>query len=288
MQIHNFVTLFSSAYLPQGLALYKSLLRHGGDFHLWIICIDLKTFETLSELNLPYITPLQLSQFESPELLAAKQSRTLGEYCWTLTPFVFDFVLSVNPKIELLTYLDADVWFRKNPQLILDYLYKSKKKILITDHGFAPEYDLSDKAGQYCVQFLTVKNFPEALELIRHWQKQCLEWCYNRFENGQFGDQKYLDKWPEDYPELVYVLENQGLTLAPWNAIRFPYGNSALYHFHGLKITKEINASTYVLEKKNEHYRIPDVLEENVYAPYIKDLQDAINLMNSNFVLAQI
>ena len=55
-----------------------------------------------------------------------------------------------------------------------------------------------------------------------------MEWCFNRFEEGKFGDQKYLDKWPELFDDKVHILSNKELLLAPWNATRFPYTNSII------------------------------------------------------------
>ena len=38
--MEHFVTLFDAAFLPQGLALHRSLRRHAGDFTLWRVCVD--------------------------------------------------------------------------------------------------------------------------------------------------------------------------------------------------------------------------------------------------------
>jgi hypothetical protein len=44
------------------------------------------------------------------------------------------------------TYLDADLWFRKNPTPIFQEFDKSGKDVSITDHAYSPEYDLSEKS----------------------------------------------------------------------------------------------------------------------------------------------
>ena len=66
------------------------------------------------------------------------------------------------------------------------------KSILLTKHRYSPQYNKELKAGKYCVQFVTFKNDARALEALIWWRDRCLEWCYNRFEDGKFGDQLYL------------------------------------------------------------------------------------------------
>ena len=107
--------------------------------------------------------------------------------------------------MKRVTYLDADLWFRKSPAPIFKEFDKSGKDVLITDHAYSPEYDNSEKNGQYCVQFTTFTR--EGGETVRKWwEERCIEWCFARFENGKFGDQKYLDDWLERFPEQVHVL----------------------------------------------------------------------------------
>ena len=111
------------------------------------------------------------------------------------------------------------------------------------------------------------------------WQEQCLAWCYNRAENGKFGDQKYLDVWPSKYSDLVHVLQKEHLTLAPWNADRFPYGNSIIWHFHGLRLNKN-EESDLMNINLCETYPLLDVVKKNIYFPYVKDLSDALSMLD--------
>jgi hypothetical protein len=122
------------------------------------------------------------------------------------------------------------------------------------------------------VQFVTFAR-KGAEALLRQWQGQCLDWCFNRSEDGKFGDQKYLDLWPEDFPNVVHVLERQDRTLAPWNALRFPYGNAVFWHFHLLKIKSDLKAGKFSIESEAGQYIIPKVARDQVYANYINELE---------------
>lgn len=266
--MEHYVTLFDSLFLPQGLTLHSSMEKHAGEYTLWILCMDNNAHDVLLKLNLPNVKLLELSKFETDELRQVKPSRTKGEYCWTLTPFTPKFVFQEDSTISRVTYLDADVWFRKSPTPIFQEFDASGKNVLITDHAYAPENDFSVTSGQFCVQFIV---FTKKGELVRKWwEERCIEWCFSRFEDGKFGDQKYLDLWPDKFPEHVHILLQKELTLAPWNVARFPYGQAIFYHFHGLRL----------LEKKKvkitSFYKIPNVVMDNVYQPYLNDLKQSV------------
>jgi hypothetical protein len=279
--MEHYVTLFDSLFLPQGLALHMSMERHVKDYTLWILCVDDEAHGVLTKLKLPNVSLLQLGKLETEELLRVKPTRSNGEYCWTLTPFAPRFVFEADPNVERVTYLDADLWFRKNPKSIFDEFDASGKQVLITDHAYAPEYDQSATSGQYCVQFMTFTRYGG--EVVRKWwEVRCIEWCYARFEDGKFGDQKYLDDWPVMFADYVHVLENKEALLAPWNAKRFPYSGSIIWHFQELRI---INGNSVMLCKG---YEIPASTKKEVYEKYLKDVSLGIRIMSDVGVINKI
>jgi hypothetical protein len=268
--MEHYVTLFDSLFLPQGLALHMSMERHIKDYTLWILCVDDQAHEILTKLNLPNVRLLQLSKLETTELLRVKSTRSKGEYCWTLTPFAPRFVFEEDLLVRRVTYIDADIWFRRDPAPIFREFEASSKHVLITDHAYAPEYDQSATSGQYCVQFMTFTR--KGGELVRKWwEDRCVEWCFARAEDGKFGDQKYLDDWPVRFQKHVHVLEHHEWAQAPWNASRYPFSQGIFYHFHGLRIAEGRRVDfgpTYVL---------PKFLINNVYEPYMQDFIKTIH-----------
>jgi hypothetical protein len=270
--MEHYVTLFDSKYLLQGLALVFSMRRHISAYTLWVLCVDEESFFALEGLALPGVRPLPLAKFETQELLRVKASRTRGEYCWTLTPYAPRFVFELAPDVSRVTYLDADVWFLKAPGSIHDEFDASGKSVLITEHAYAPAYDQTSTAGRFCVQFVTFRRGEEAEAVRGWWQDRCIEWCYARAEAGKFGDQKYLDDWPERFALVVHVLRAVERTLAPWNATRFNVGEGVLYHFHGLRV---VNNGLVHLGR----YRLPQAYLNQVYAPYLRDLRAAATLL---------
>jgi hypothetical protein len=236
----HFVTLFDSHYLPLGLCLYRSLEEQAGPFHLWIVAVDEACADALGKLGLARATVVRLAELETDALLRVKGTRSVGEYCWTLTPFLPEYVMQRAPEVRRVTYLDADLYFFQPPAQLIAELEASGKHVQITDHAFGPEYAGHARYGRFCVQFLTFRNTAPARKVLRWWQERCLEWCYAREEEGKFGDQKYLDQWPVLFAEEVHILAQQERTVAPWNVEHLNRLSSPVrpvfYHFQSLKV----------------------------------------------------
>ena len=215
MPDRHYCTLFNLNYAAKGLSLHASLLRHSSEpFTLHILAMDEATFWLLSELKLESVNVIPLHNFESAmNMRAVKASRSLLEYFWTAASNLMEFLLCTG--LDGVTYLDADVFFYADPKVIFDEV--GEKSIGITPHRFA-ERDVRrlGRNGTYNVGVVVARNTFLGLQCISRWAKQCREWCFNRNEAGKFGDQAYLDSWPKDYPEEVFVIENLGVNLGPW------------------------------------------------------------------------
>jgi len=267
--MQHYVTLFDSNFLPQGLALYESLVRHASPFTLWVLCVDDKAKQVLDRLKRQEIRLVAVSEIETPELLAIKDVRTRVEYCWTLTPMTPRIVFDRDPSVERVTYLDADMFFLKHPGPIHGEFERSGKSVLITDHAFDAENDRTSTSGQYCVQFMTfVRDKSEAVR--QWWEARCIEWCFARREKGKFGDQKYLDDWPTRFPNDVHVLQQLDLLLGPWNTRRFHYSRGIAWHFHGLRLLESGRVQLH------PGYTVSGEVDRRIYYPYVDSLRQTM------------
>lgn len=241
--------------------MYESLRANCPQFHLYIFAFDQLSYELLLKLNLECVTVIGLGEFEDEKLLSVKSTRSLAEYCWTCTPCIIKHSIE-RYDLEACTYLDADLYFFSDPSVLFDEM--GNDSVLITEHRYTPEYDQSATSGIYCVQFMTFKNNAEGMFVLNWWRNACIDWCYARFEDGKFGDQKYLDDWPQRF-ESIYVLKHLGGGIAPWNVQQYNIKKMGFdlvfYHFHGYKFLEnnKLDFGSYRLEK--------DVLSL-VYKPY--------------------
>jgi hypothetical protein len=278
--MEDFVTLFDHKFLPQGLALYASLQCHANPCRLWVVCMDQAVFDQLHLLELENLVPVRLGQLEDDALAQVREQRSWAEYCWTLTPFACRYVLAQDPRPARVTYVDADVAFFGPPATFIRELEQSRRTVLITDHAYAPEYASMEKiAGRFCVQFLTFSQESRSLEILHDWGAKCLEACSARPNaSAGFGDQKYLEDWPDRFGTTVHVLRNTAQTLAPWNVDYFQKQDGCsylpvMYHFHGLRILSRKYArlsSTYCIRRGG-----------HIYAEYLKLLRQQCQLMIS-------
>lgn len=273
--MNSYCTLFDSYYLTRGLTMYNSLAKYEKDFCLYIFAFDDLAYEILDKLALPHTVIIPMRDFENERLLAIKQNRSRGEYCWTCSSFSVLYVLQ-HYEVSEVTYLDADLYFYGSPEILLDEFHNSGKSVMITRHRYTPEYDQSATSGIYCVQFMTFKNDDDGLRVLNWWADRCEKWCYARFEDGKFGDQKYLDDWLTRF-DCVHELQHLGGGVAPWNVQQYKVANGpkvdgvpvVFYHFHGLKwlTDSDFNVSDY---------RLQDEVKQILYRPYLLALKDSL------------
>lgn len=284
----NFCTLFDSHYLSRGLAMHRSLKQHCPDFHLYIFPFDDASFDMLAQLKLEDVTLVRMSEFETEDLLRIKPSRTRGEYCWTCTPSIILHCINTFHLPDC-TYVDADLFFYSNPKVLLDEL--GNNSVLITEHRYTPAYDQSESSGIYCVQFITFRNDKNGITALTWWRDRCLEWCYNRLEDGKFGDQKYLDDWTARF-EGVHVLKHPGGGVAPWNVqqydLRCNDGSYRIankdeiavplvfYHFHWVRFLGNQRVDL-------GHYDLDFPCVETLYRQYLQSVLSMDELLHRQF-----
>lgn len=215
--MYHFCTYFDCNYALRGLSMYRSLVASGCPFVLHVLALDEHTYRCISALKQDRIRAITLGDLEAanPKLLAAKTNRTRIEYYFTLTPCLPLYVLDHNPDIDLVTYVDADLYFYQSPATIYEEL--GSRSVLICEHRYSPRLQEKRIYGVYNVQFQVFRNDDIGRTCLQRWRVQCLEWCHDRVEGGRYADQKYLDEWPRLYGSRLAILQHPGAGLAPWN-----------------------------------------------------------------------
>ncbi len=278
--MRHFCTYFDLNYLPRGLALYRSLLRVCPSFQLWVLCMDTGSYNALNDLRLPELQIIALEDFEraNPRVLATKGSRSRLEYYFTCTPSLPLHILSQETNLDMITYLDADLYFFSDIEPIFEEF--GGHAIGITGHRFPARLLHLENHGRYNVGWLTFRNNSSGLECLEWWRDRCIEWCYDRLENGRFADQKYLDEWPVQFPKTK-VLEHAGLNVGPWNLggcvlTRTPNGilidgePLVCFHFHGFK---RIWSWLYDPNLKLYGASLSSAIRRGIFYPYLKELE---------------
>lgn len=286
--ILKFCTLFDSNYAAKGWVMYQSLRKVCSQFHLYVFAFDESLANTLKRMRLPDITVIPLSDFEDEDLLRVKAERSTGEYCWTCSSSTILYCIQ-HYHLDHCTYLDSDLYFFSDPDVLIKEM--GEADVLITEHRYSSQYDQSDISGKYCVQFMTFKNTDNSLAILRWWRNECLKWCYNRHEDGRFGDQKYLDDWTTRF-NGVHVLNHLGGGVAPWNMQQYVFFQEkgqlkgrdtrglsfdvVFFHFHALLCFKK----GLVREFYAQEYELSRNARKMLYVPYISHLKRAFYFMS--------
>ncbi|MCX6239064.1 MAG: glycosyl transferase [Bacteroidia bacterium] len=268
--------------------MYNSLKNVCSNFHLYIFAFDDKADSLLRKLQLEYVTVISLSEFEDDALLSVKEIRNIGEYCWTCTSSTIFYCIQ-HFQLSHCTYIDADLYFFSDPKVLIDEM--GDNDVLITAHRYTPGYDLTSTSGKYCVQFMTFRNNENGMKILKWWRNACLVWCFARYEDGKFGDQKYLDDWTTRFTG-IHELEHLGGGVAPWNMQQYSFqkqdskckgielatSNSfylVFFHFHVMHsykkgIVREFYLCGYPLSHATKKY---------IYLPYLFKLKKQFRIL---------
>lgn len=286
-------TLYNSLYLDKGLVLYDSLCECAKDFKLYVLCMDEKCYEVLTDLKQEHHIPVRLSDFEEgdEELLTAKANRSMGEYCWTCSSSFIKYVLQ-HFNEDSCTYIDADMYFYNDPQLLVDEMLKADKSVMVVPHWFhSGNENIAKTVGLYCVEFNTFLNSKEGLEVLEYWRKRCLNCCSNIGDGIHWGDQKYLEELVDKF-DCVHVCENRGAGLAPWNFILYKNSNKEghikyndtdiplfFVHFQGVSY---LTSSKVAIGVKKQEVSDMDLIK-TIYSCYLNFIKNKNTFLLSRF-----
>lgn len=274
----HYCTYFDQHYLLKGLAMSRSLRRQAGPCVLWVLCLDETTYDLLRALNEPDVRLIRLETLEAwePRLAAAKADRSRVAYYWTCTPSLIAYVLAQMAPGDTVGYVDADLYFFGTPAPV--YAELDGHSVGIHEHRYAPEYRrYAADSGTYNVGLTLFRADERGWTALRWWQAACLAACSVLPSAGVFGDQKYLDDWPERFAG-VRVLQHLGIGLAPWNATNYRYAWAdgqltvegvplIFFHFHNLRqLTPWLTAQ--------RDYHVPAALRTHLYRPYLACLRE--------------
>ncbi len=250
-------------------------------FHLFSLCMDEESYGSLRQLALPGITALRLREIEqnNPALQRARAGRSRIEYYYTCGPSYMLFLLQHYPEIDVLTYLDADLFFFSSPKPIFDEM--EGYSVGIIEHRFSERQQRLKRFGVFNVGWMSFRRDDSGLACLHWWSERCIEWCYDRFDGNRFADQKYLDEFPARFSS-VCVIQNKGANLAPWNLANYSVTEQGgriwvdnelliFFHFHGFKAL-----SSWLFDTNLGGYQtgVSGIVRRQIFRPYISKLRD--------------
>ena len=217
----EFCTLFDINYLPRGLALYASLRKVEPRSRLRVFCMDDRTHTVLEGLDLPGLTAIPLGT-SSGRIRSLRPSGRIERRWSTAGPRRHASFVTASSRSRVWTRSRTSTPTRSSSRIpgrcsasSATVRYRSCRT------GTHPTTGTShETSGIYNVSGSRFTRDRAVSRCSNWWRERCLEWCYCRFEDGKFGDQKYLDDWPERF-EGVRSCEHIGGGVAPWNVANY-------------------------------------------------------------------
>lgn len=289
---YSYCTLFDSNYIDKGIVTIQSLVKQSRESKIYVLCMDFECFSFLKEYfqNLERIRLIKLDEFETSELLDAKANRSKGEYCWTCTASLLSYIFEKFHE-EVCTYIDADLYFFSNPDLVVSEFLKTGKSVQIIEHGFKRGLFKNKQeqiSGKYCVEFNTFVNNEFGRIVLEEWRVNTLRKCSAEARN--LGDQGYLTEWPQKY-QCIDICSNFGVGVAPWNINRFALADSnemiikekkeiqkvVFYHFHDLVLSTDSSFNINVFKR---YILVNEKLVNAIYGIYLNELLDVREMLS--------
>lgn len=261
------------------MAMLESIRRHSPGARFTVLSLSTDCGDLLRKFGAGDIEIVTTFELESrfPELAACRSDRSELEYYFTCTPFLFLFVLTRLKRMELVTYLDADLWFFSDPEPLFEEI--GAASVALIPHRFPPDLAHCEAYGRFNVGWVTIRAAPDGLACLQWWARRCAEWCRDRAEPGRFADQKYLDQVPSLFAG-VHIIKHPGANLAPWNVrshalsgkkggVRVDGAALLFFHFHGFKFP---NSWLTELPFRIYGVSLTPLLRDSIVGPYLKAL----------------
>ena len=278
--MRHYCIYFSNAYFTRGIALYNSLIgTEGSDFTLWIMCLEAKAYEVLTNSNLSNVKVLSLKEIENFDSdFFQTNDRPMFEYYCSCKPVLMLYLLKCNPSIKRITYLDSDLFFFGDTEGMHREIDSSS--IALSPHRFVINIEKSEQVGIFNAGWISIKNDRNGVECLEWWRKKVFEWCKDIVENDRYADQKYLDQVPLNF-QGVRIVQHLGINAGPWNIKNKIVEESGchvhingvaliFYHFHGIR---RVGQRIYDTGVSSYNVRLLKNRGRNLYRRYLNELQ---------------
>ncbi|MEA3028092.1 MAG: hypothetical protein QOF91_3377 [Alphaproteobacteria bacterium] len=289
---HIYCTYFDHNYLSRAVVMIESLRRFDTKTPIYVLALSDLCEEVLTKLALHNVEIISLAAMEQayPELVTIRATRKLIEFYFTLTPFLPHYLFS-QTAADRITYLDGDLYFFTSPEPLLHSL--GDASVAITPHRFSIDYRTHAMYGLFNVAWITYRRCTEGLDCLNTYKAECTAWCYDRLEDDRFGDQKYLDAWPERYKSLK-IIDHKGANLGIWNirnyilrlknnVVMVDDDPLVFYHFAGTRVMADGSVRIAANVRSGLGKRSDAVLLQYVTAPYQQRLEHEVRSLLQRF-----
>ena len=241
-QAHNpvYFTLSDRGFLPRTLAMCRSLRLYDPVSPVYYFATEPLLQVESDAFELIGVKVLRIEALLGEQLVAwLRYSRSLLEFMWTLPSQLLIRMWDLEELCTDFTYLDADIFFYSDPGIIWQEI--PSNSISIVRHNFSERLQsVFTQSGEFNVSWVSVPNSSIGVAVASKWASDCLEMCPDKpiIHNGKliYGDQKYLDYWPDLYSPNLHIIKHLGAGVAPWNYEKYEFSTCAPLLINGVPV----------------------------------------------------
>ena len=273
-------TYFDFNYLPRGLALFYSIKKFHNDFEFFALTFDDQSYNYLAGLHEDNLRLISNEDYNTYFNTSVDKYPDKKQYFFSATPNLCSYLFDTHPGIDILLYLDADVYLFNS----LDPLYEEfgESSIGITEHRVNSILNLFVRHyGKYVIGVNLFRNSEEGRKCLQEWKNECTGWYPGKpgYPLKFFSDQIFLDSWVTKY-DGIKVIKNVGINTSYWNAANYTFrkihdeyfvDNQRLiiYHFSSLRKESDNTWNTYSIYGLAS---VKNILLE-IYTRYIEHIE---------------
>jgi len=248
-------SMFNKPFLIRTLAMRNSVIKFMPvEVQFLFLFTDKKSGNMITALNFPDTKNFSINNLHDKELVESRKDKTNSEFAWVAKVSFMKYLFD-QPWIkqgDVVAWIDSDIMLYRSLLPLIEKMSASYS-IALMPHYFPKEKEsLNNKIGRYNAGMFMFKVDENSKQAFADWRKQCIEWCYYRFEDGKLGDQMYLNAWPAKY-KGVYEVPEKGVDIGPWRVKSYKITNPndenflidedplVCFHFHGFKFYLENN-----------------------------------------------
>lgn len=211
-------TICSNNYLAQAITLAESLKKYEPNIIFKIGLVDILNYDT--EINYDVI---EIDKIGIPADIFKNlcDKYNIVELSTSVKPFYFEYLFHKFPEINQILYLDPDLFFFNNLNLIKDSL--NNFSVVITPHILNPtkieeidwEFNLL-KYGLYNFGFIGFARSNESFIILDWWKQRTIYYGFDNTLKAMFTDQIWGTLMPLFFNNIL-IIKHFGLNVAYWN-----------------------------------------------------------------------
>jgi hypothetical protein len=240
-----YFTLSDANFAPRTLAMLTSIRKYDTNADLLFVVVGKlpeRFFQAFEKINVQVRFLPEL--LDSSVLKQIQESRSYISTLWTYPSIILNTLIQSNCDHSDIVYLDADLFFFEDPGWCWGEVPTGN--ISIVRHNFSDRLAKEfPESGEFNVSWVSMPSNDVGRQCAKLWAEECYALCPDVPVEHEgrtiYGDQRYLDRWPELFGESLTVFQNPGIGLAPWNYENYliEYGGSwevdsqklVFYHF---------------------------------------------------------